>query len=152
MPDDITVRDATRADVDTLAQFNRHLAEETEDKTLDPETVRNGVTAVFDEPARGFYLVAERDERVVGSLMITTEWSDWRNGAFWWLQSVYVRPEDRREGVYSALHRAVRRRAQEDDEVCGIRLYVEHRNDDAQNTYEALGMTEAPYRLYGEML
>jgi len=152
MPGNITVRAATRADVDTLAQFNRHLAEETEDKTLDPTTVRNGVEAVFDDPARGFYLVAEREGRIAGSLMVTSEWSDWRNGAFWWLQSVYVRPEDRRRGVYGALHRTVRRRARAGEEVCGLRLYVEQSNEDAQSTYDALGMVEAPYRMYGEML
>ena len=152
MPDDITVRAATRDDVEILVQFNRHLAEETEDKTLDPTTVRNGVEAVFDDPTRGFYLVAERKGHIAGSLMVTSEWSDWRNGAFWWLQSVYVRPTDRRRGVYGALHRAVRRRARTEGEVCGLRLYVERGNDDAQATYETLGMTEAPYRLYGEML
>jgi len=152
MPDDITVRAATRDDVEILAQFNRHLAEETEDKTLDPTTVRNGVEAVFDDPARGFYLVAERQGRIAGSLMVTSEWSDWRNGAFWWLQSVYVRLDDRRRGVYGALHRAVRRRARADEEVCGLRLYVERGNEDAQATYDALGMIEAPYRMYGEML
>lgn len=152
MPNDIAVRAATRADAAILAQFNRRLAEETEDKILDPETVRDGVEAVFDESARGFYLVAECGGQVAGSLMVTSEWSDWRNGAFWWLQSVYVRPENRRQGVYRALHRAVRRRAEANGDVCGIRLYVEHSNDTAQRTYEDLGMTEAPYRLYGEML
>lgn len=152
MPDDISVRAAARIDVETLVRFNQRLAEETEDKTLDAETVRGGVEAVFDKPTRGFYLVAERGGCVVGSLMVISEWSDWRNGAFWWLQSVYVRPADRRKGVYQALHRAVRRRARDDEDVCGIRLYVERGNEGAQKTYKALGMTEAPYRLYGEML
>ena len=152
MPNDITVRDATRADVDTLARFNQCLAEETEDKTLDAETVRRGVEAVFDDPDRGFYLVAEREGRIAGSLMVTSEWSDWRNGAFWWIQSVYVRPEARRTGVYTALHRDVRRRAREKKEVCGLRLYVERGNESARETYERLGMTETSYRLYEEML
>ena len=152
MPDDIAVRAATRADADTLAQFNRAMADETEDKALDPETVRNGVEALFDDPSRGFYLVAEAEGRLVGSLMITTEWSDWRNGRFWWIQSVYVRPDARRRGVYRALHRAVRRRARDAAEVCGLRLYVDRGNEAARDTYEALGMTETAYRLYEEML
>jgi GNAT superfamily N-acetyltransferase len=152
MPDDIAVRAATRADADTLAQFNRAMADETEDKALDPETVRNGVEALFDDPSRGFYLVAEAEGRLVGSLMITTEWSDWRNGRFWWIQSVYVRPDARRRGVYRALHRAVRRRARDRTDVCGLRLYVERGNAAARETYEALGMTETAYRLYEEML
>ena len=152
MPDDVTIRPATADDADTIARFNRQMAEETEDKPLDPATVRRGVQAVFDDPDRGFYLVAERAGRVVGSLMVTTEWSDWRNGVFWWIQSVYVRPADRRTGVYTALHRAVRRRARDAADVCGLRLYVERGNERARGTYEALGMTETSYRMYEEML
>jgi ribosomal protein S18 acetylase RimI-like enzyme len=140
------------------------MAEETEDKTLDPDTVRAGVRAVFDKPEQAFYLVAERgaavagahsertSSRVLGALMITTEWSDWRNGDFWWIQSVYVRPEARRTGVYAALHRDVRRRAREAPGVCGLRLYVERDNAAARAAYEELGMTEPPYRMYEEML
>jgi len=152
MPDDLTIRTATADDIDRLVQFNAEMAAETEDKTLDPETVRAGVGAMFEEARPGFYLVAVRDEAVVGSLMITTEWSDWRNGLFWWIQSVYVRPEARRTGVYTALHHAVRTRAQAADEVCGLRLYVERGNEAARETYEALGMTATSYRMYEEML
>ena len=152
MPDDVTIRTATPDDAETLARFNRQMAEETEGKALDPETVRRGVQAIFEDPSRGFYLVAERAGTVVASLMITTEWSDWRNGQFWWIQSVYVRPSDRRTGVYTALHRAVRKRARGATEVCGLRLYVERGNTRARDTYEALGMTEASYRMYEEML
>lgn len=152
MPSDITTRTATSDDVDLLARFNENMARETENKTLALETVRAGVQALLDDPTRGFYLVAVRDEEVVGSCMITTEWSDWRNGAFWWIQSVYVRPEARRTGVYTALHRAVRRRAQATDDVCGLRLYVERGNEAARETYEALGMMEMSYRMYEEML
>jgi ribosomal protein S18 acetylase RimI-like enzyme len=152
MSTEIAVRPATRADVNTLAQFNRQMAEETEDKLLDAGTVRRGVEAIFDDSSRGFYLVAERAHRVAGSLMVTPEWSDWRNGAFWWIQSVYVRPAARRYGVYKALHREVRRRARSDDEVCGLRLYVERGNERARETYEALGMTETAYRMYEQML
>ncbi len=151
MPE-ISVRSATLDDVDSLARFNQEMAEETEDKPLDPDTVRAGVRAVFDKPDQAFYLVAERDGAVVGSLMITTEWSDWRNADFWWIQSVYVRPKYRRAGVYSALHRAVRQRARVTDTVCGLRLYVERDNAVAQAAYEELGMVEPPYRMYEEML
>ena len=152
MPDDFTLRRATTDDAETLARFNEAMAKETEDKTLDPDMVREGVRAVFDKPEQAFYLVAERNGAIAGSLMITTEWSDWRNGTFWWIQSVYVRPEDRREGVYTALHRDVRQRAREASGVCGLRLYVERDNTVAQEAYEELGMTEPPYRMYEEVL
>jgi ribosomal protein S18 acetylase RimI-like enzyme len=152
MLDDITVRSATPDDAERLARFNAAMAEETEDKALDLDTVRAGVEGMFDDPSRGFYLVAVRDETIVGALMVTTEWSDWRNGVFWWIQSVYVRPQARRTGVYTALHRDVRTRARADDEVCGLRLYVERGNETARKTYEALGMTETSYRMYEEVL
>jgi len=152
MPDALTIRRATVDDTEPLARFTEAMAEETEDKALDPDTVRAGVRAVFDRPEQTFYLVAERDGDVVGSLMITTEWSDWRNADFWWIQSVYVRPEARRTGVYTALHRDVRRRARDADDVCGLRLYVERDNAAAQAAYEELGMGEPPYRMYEEML
>ncbi len=152
MPNDVTVRTATSQDADLLTRFNTAMAEETEDKTLDSDTVRAGVQKMLDDPSGGFYLVAVRAEAIVGSLMITTEWSDWRNGVFWWIQSVYVRPEARRAGVYTALHEAVRNRASATDDVCGLRLYVEQDNETARETYRALGMTETPYRMYEEML
>lgn len=152
MSPSLTIRAATETDAETIARFNRRMAEETEGKALDPETVRNGVQAVFDDPDRGFYLVAEREGTVAAALLITFEWSDWRNGRFWWIQSVYVRPEARRTGLYTALHRAVRRRARDAEEVCGLRLYVERGNTAARKAYEALGMTAASYRMYEEML
>jgi len=150
--DDLTIRTATRDDAETIAGFNAAMARETEDKPLDPDTVRAGVKGLLDEPDRGFYLVAERDGRVVGSLMITTEWSDWRNGTFWWVQSVYIRPAARRQGIYSALYDEVKQRARAADVVCGIRLYVERSNTVARDAYEALGMTATSYRMYEEML
>lgn len=152
MSNSITVRTATDDDVETLARFNEQMAQETENKTLSPETVRKGVQAIFDDPGRGFYLVATWKGSVVGSLMITTEWSDWRNGLFWWIQSVYVRPDARRTGVYTALHEAVRSRAERTPGVCGLRLYVDEDNREARDTYAALGMTETSYRLYEDML
>jgi GNAT superfamily N-acetyltransferase len=152
MPNDVTVRHATTEDAVLLARFNAAMAEETEDKTLDPETVRAGVQEMFDDPSRGFYLVAVRDETIIGSLMITTEWSDWRNGVFWWIQSVYVRPEARRQGVFRALYARVRGEAERRDDVCGLRLYVEQGNDAARAAYEKLGMDETHYAMYEEAL
>ncbi len=144
------IRTATLSDAETIAQFNEAMAAETEDKSLDGETLRAGVRSMMRAPDRGFYLVAEREGDVVGSLMITTEWSDWRNGTFWWVQSVYVRPEARRQGVYKELYAEVKRRAQAEDDVCGARLYVEKENDGARKTYTRLGMTETAYRMYEE--
>lgn len=165
MSSNLTIRTAAADDAETLVHFNRQMAEETEGKVLDPETVRNGVRGLLNDSSRGFYLVAVRTEksaeahaesppssRVLGALMITTEWSDWRNGTIWWIQSVYVRPAARRSGVYTALHRAVRRRARETEDVCGLRLYVERGNAAARETYEALGMRKTSYRMYEEML
>ena len=148
MPPPLTVRRAHTDDTEVIAQFNEAMAAETEAKTLDPDTVRQGVRALLDGAADGFYLIAERGGRAVGALMITTEWSDWRNGQFWWIQSVYVRPDARRQGVYAALHAHVEEIATADDAVCGLRLYVERANDDARRTYEAMGLTETSYRMY----
>ncbi len=143
-----TLRRATLQDGATLAHFNREMARESEGKTLDPETVRAGVEALVEHPARGFYLVAEIENEIAGALMITTEWSDWRCGFFWWVQSVYVRPEHRRQGVFSALYRHVETLAQEEANVCGLRLYVDRENEAAHRTYEVLGMAETAYRMY----
>lgn len=152
MPTDITLRTATADDVNVLVEFNQAMARETENKRLDPDTVQAGVETMLSDRDQGFYLVAVRNEEIVGSLMITTEWSDWRNGTFWWIQSVYVRPEARRTGVYTALHRAVRERAQKATGVCGLRLYVEKDNESARETYESIGITQTSYRMYEEML
>ena len=152
MADSLTIRTATLDDIETIASFNEAMARETEDKALDADTVRAGVEALMRDAARGFYLVAERGDTVVGSLMITTEWSDWRNGDFWWVQSVYVRPEARRQGIYTALYDRIKSMAAEKPSVCGVRLYVEKENAAARATYQALGMKETPYRMYEEMV
>jgi ribosomal protein S18 acetylase RimI-like enzyme len=146
----IHVRPATAEDAGLLVLFNRAMAEESEDKGLDPDTLRRGVGYLLAHPADGFYLIAEREAGVAGSLMVTYEWSDWRNGRFWWIQSVYVVPEHRRSGVYSAMHAHVRELAQHDPEACGLRLYVEQDNTGAMATYRSLGMAETHYRLYEE--
>ena len=127
------------------------MAQETEGVALIPDVIRQGVRALVEDPARGFYLVAESGGQVVGSLMITTEWSDWRNGLFWWIQSVYVLPNFRRQGIYRKLYEHVKELADMESHVCGFRLYVENENITAQEVYNSLGMGEAPYRIYEEL-
>lgn len=148
MPTDVTVRPADPADAATIADFNRAMARETEGRDLDPERLGAGVAAVFTDPALGAYTVAEREGRIVGCLLITREWSDWRNGVFWWIQSVYVVAAARRTGVFRALYDDVVRRARETAGVCGVRLYVERENGTAQAVYDAVGMTRSSYQLY----
>ena len=148
MTTDLSVRAAKQTDLDVLVQFNAAMAMETEAKQLDYALLRAGVAGVLVEPRRGFYLVAEFEGVVVGCLMITYEWSDWRNGDWWWLQSVYVHPQHRRRGVFRALYAEIEHRAQERAEVVGIRLYVENENVRAQKTYATLGLGEEHYRIY----
>ena len=144
------IRPARPADIDVLVHFQQAMATETEDKGLDAVKLRKGIEYLLEHPAEGHYLIAERDNAPAGSLMVTFEWSDWRCGRFWWIQSVYMAPEHRRQGVYSALHRAILDEARSDPRACGIRLYVERENVGAQATYESLGMAETVYRLYEE--
>lgn len=143
-----TVRPATLRDLAVLVEFNAALARETEAKQLDRATLERGVAALLGDASKGRYFVAEREGAVVGALCITHEWSDWRNAVFWWIQSVYVRAEVRRQGVYTALYRDVVMRARESTEVCGLRLYVDHGNSRAQAVYAALGMHESHYRFF----
>ncbi|MBF0279473.1 MAG: GNAT family N-acetyltransferase [SAR324 cluster bacterium] len=146
----IQIRHAHLKDAEFIAQFNTAMAKETENKELDASVIARGVNAVFENPQYGFYLVAEADQQVLGSLMVTTEWSDWRNGFFWWIQSVYIRSDYRRRGIYSQLHHFVKKLAQQESNVCGIRLYVEHQNHPAQKTYASLGMSKTDYLLFEE--
>jgi GNAT superfamily N-acetyltransferase len=141
----ISIRAARNEDAGFLATGNVAMAWESEHKQLDPATVRLGVRAVLDDSARGRYFVAERDGRSVGQLMITYEWSDWRNGNFWWIQSVYVLPEARRLGVFRSLFAHLEQLAKADATVCGIRLYVERENERAQATYRHCGLEDAGY-------
>ena len=145
------VRKATPKDSDSIIQFNIAMAMETENKTLKREEIEPGVHGLFQNPEYGFYMVAESEGKVVGSLMITYEWSDWRNGLFWWIQSVYVIPEFRRKGVYKTMYLTIKAMAKERDDVCGFRLYVEKENSNAQKTYAALGMDETHYKMFEEM-
>jgi GNAT superfamily N-acetyltransferase len=141
----VHIRDAEARDLDFIANGNAAMALETEHKLLDPATVRAGVQAAFDDPARGRYFVAEMDGRIVGQIMITYEWSDWRNGVFWWIQSVFVAPAARRHGAFRALYQHVERLAKAMPGVCGLRLYVENDNMRAQRTYLGCGMVDAGY-------
>ena len=143
---------AVPGDAETLAGFNRAMALETESRVLDAKRLLPGVEAVLHDPSHGFFVVAESGGEIAGALLITYEWSDWRDGRFWWIQSVYVRPAHRRRGVYRRLHEFVRERARAEGNVVGLRLYVERDNLNAHRTYEALGMGETPYRMYEELL
>jgi len=149
---EVTIRAAQAADIGVLVDFNAAMALETEGKALDRGMLTAGVQAVFAEPRRGFYLVAEVGGAVAGCLLITYEWSDWRNGDWWWLQSVYVAKAHRRRGVFRALYAEIERRAQAAPCVVGVRLYVEKDNRRAQETYAALGMHEEHYRLFAKTL
>ena len=151
------IREPQPADTDLLAQWMIAMAWETEHKRLDPATIHAGIAAGIADPAKARYFIAMQDAATaghetigvpVGTLMLTTEWSDWRNGDWWWIQSVYVPPEHRRHGIYAALHRHVEHIARAAPGVIGLRLYVEKDNASAQRTYSALGMHDADYRIY----
>jgi GNAT superfamily N-acetyltransferase len=145
---DITVRRALAADMPVVSEFNRRMALETEGKRLDPEVLAAGVAAILNDPLRGTYYLAEHGGEVVGQLSITLEWSDWRNGWFWWIQSVYVREDARRHGVFRALYDRVYQAARDDPSVIGLRLYVERENLSAQQTYAGLGMEPMSYVMF----
>ena len=143
----ITVRDALDADAPTITDFNLRMALETEGKALDPALLSRGVVAALRDPKLGRYFVGIADGCIVGQVLVTYEWSDWRNGLIWWLQSVYVEPAARRRGVFRALFRHVQDLAASEPGVVGLRLYVENRNEHAMATYERLGMEDAGYRV-----
>ncbi len=151
MPQEILIRLAEIRDVQVITKFNRAMALETEQKELIPEVISKGVDKLLNNPNLGFYVIAERDNEAIGSLMVTTEWSDWRNGIFWWIQSVYIEPNERRKGIYTELYNFIRESANNNPSICGFRLYVEKENILAQNAYEALGMMETDYRIYEEL-
>ncbi len=146
----LPIRPATTADVDFIVACNQRLAEETERLRLDEATLRAGVLALLEGPARGRYWVADHDGRGVGQIGVTFEWSDWRNRPVWWIQSVYVVPEARGQGVFRALYTLVRREALSAG-AAGLRLYVDTTNTRAQAVYAALGMNGDHYRVFEEM-
>lgn len=144
---ELTIRRATVADADVIAEYNRRLAWESERTRLDDDVLRAGVIAGLEDPNKGFYTVAESGGEVVGQTLVTFEWSDWRNGWFWWIQSVYVREDARRGGVFRSLYRYIQELATADPTVIGLRLYVEAENERAKKTYRSLGMTNTNYGL-----
>ena len=147
----MNIRLAAPDDAGTFIEFNQAMAFETEGKQLDPGIVDPAVRSIFTDPEKGFYVVAEEEGLVVGGLLVTYEWSDWRNAWWWWVQSVYIRPEGRGKRVYSQLYDFVKTRAK-DAGVYGIRLYVETENVHAQRVYEKVGMERSHYLMYEESL
>lgn len=145
------IRTARPEDAPAMVEFNQAMALETEGKRLDTAVLTNGVNAVFADSRKGFYVVAERDNRIIGGLMVTFEWSDWRNGWFWWIQSVYILPEERGKKIYRSLYDFVKEKARAAGDVCGFRLYVEKENTAAQKVYEKCGMGETVYLMFEEM-
>ena len=144
----ITVRTATPTDADVIVAHNIAMARETENRLLDPETVRAGVRNALTDSNRGVYYLAERDGNVVGQLLITREWSDWRNAWLWWIQSVFVAAAARKIGVYRALHEHVANLARRRQDVCGLRLYVAQSNETAKLAYLRLAMHPSNYIIY----
>jgi GNAT superfamily N-acetyltransferase len=144
------IRLAVTEDIDSLVEFNQAMALETEGKTLDGDVLRRGVEAVFKDETKGFYVVAADGREIAGGLMVTYEWSDWRAAWFWWIQSVYIRPEARGQKIYSRLYDFVKVRATEAGNVCGFRLYVETDNSHARRVYETVGMHPSHYLMFEE--
>ncbi|MSQ77569.1 MAG: N-acetyltransferase [Nitrospiraceae bacterium] len=148
----LIIRSASTDDVDALVRFSAAMALETEGRRLDETRLRQGTQAVLDSPSRGFYTVAELMDRsprlVVGQLLVTFEWSDWRNATFWWIQSVYVDAAWRRRGVYRKMHESVLEQARRQGDVCGIRLYVEVANAVAKTVYGKVGLGDSSYQVF----
>ncbi len=150
--ENISVRDAVPSDLDHLVAFNTALALETEGRTLDQSLLRSGVQAILKNPSRGYYLVGEvlqqhAQPAVGGQLLITYEWSDWRNANFWWIQSVYVSTNWRRRGIFRELYQYTYDQVHERTDVCGLRLYVEQDNNTALAVYAKMGLETSPYRM-----
>ncbi len=164
--DNLLIRRATLADAPSLIAFNQGIARETEDRELPTDILTPGVEGMLAHPERGFYLVAElgcspqspslSQSQVIACLMVTYEWSDWRNGMLWWIQSVYVQAKHRRKGIYKRLYQFVQQLAEEErgkgEKICGFRLYVEQDNAIAQATYSNLGMSQTPYRIFEQLI
>ncbi|MVX65054.1 GNAT family N-acetyltransferase [Clostridium chromiireducens] len=142
------IRKAEIKDLETVVKFNYNLAKETEDKELDLEILGKGVKSILTDSSKGQYYVYEVDNKVVGQIMYTYEWSDWRNGTFLWVQSVYVDADYRKKGIYKKLYHNVKNICDNDENIAGIRLYVEKENVNAKSTYKSLGMCECNYHMY----
>ena len=141
----ISIKKTVRSDGPYIVDFQLKMAWETESIHLDKAVVEAGVSAVFDDPSKGFYLLVRSGEEAIASMLLTPEWSDWRNGMIWWIQSVYVPVEFRRKGVFRALYRHVESLVKDDQNACGLRLYVEKNNARAIQTYRDLQMSEPGY-------
>lgn len=148
----MNIRLAIEKDAPELVEFNQAMALETEGKHLDSEILKSGVESVFNDAKKGFYVVTEADAKIVGGLMVTFEWSDWRNSWFWWIQSVYILPDYRGRSIYRLMYEFVKNKANQEKNVCGFRLYVEKENVNAQKVYEKLGMESSHYLMYEEMI
>jgi RimJ/RimL family protein N-acetyltransferase len=152
LQDQIIVRPAREEDVESIVSFSAAMALETEGRQLDMPRLREGTLALIKTPDRGFFMVAalqqESSQPILGQLMITFEWSDWRNAAFWWIQSVYVDPAWRRQGVYRRMHHSIMQLAQSRPDVCGVRLYVEETNTAARQVYSRVGLSISRYQIY----
>ena len=135
-------------DINSLVDFNIKMAKETENKILNKKIVTKGVSEVLNDTTLGYYVIAKNKNTILGSLMITYEWSDWRNGMFWWIQSVYVEKEYRQQGVYKQMYSYIKDKALKDNSCTGIRLYVEQENKIAQSVYKKLEMKETHYKLF----
>ena len=142
------VRLATRDDVKSIVDFNRSMAMETENISLDKAVITQGVEAIFDNSKHGFYIVCELEDKVRACLMISYEWSDWRNGLFWWIQSVFVQKEFRQQGLYKSMYDFIKTKADLSEGIAGIRLYVDQNNTKAQSVYTKLGMIKSNYQLF----
>ncbi len=151
MNEEIIIRIAKSSDIESLIAFNQAMALETEGKQLDPAILSAGVGAVFADEKKGFYVVAESENNIIGGLMVTYEWSDWRNAWFWWIQSVYILPAARGKKIYSRLYDFVKEKAEAEGSVCGFRLYVETENSHAQRVYEKVGMESSHYLMYEQL-
>jgi GNAT superfamily N-acetyltransferase len=143
----ITIRPGRPSDHDFIVDCNARLARETENRQLDSSRLGAGVATLLASPDKGRYFIAELNGAPAGQLMLTTEWSDWRNGSFWWIQSVYVLAAARRHGVFTALFRHVDQLARDDVSACGLRLYVDNGNRAAQETYLRLGLGTTRYAI-----
>lgn len=144
------IRIAAPSDAAHLVEFNQAMALETEGRSLDPRKIGPGVDAVFSDDKKGFYVVAEDEAGIAGGLLVTYEWSDWRNAWFWWIQSVYIVPRARGTKLYSRMYAFVKDKAAAAGNVCGFRLYVENDNHHARKVYEKLGMESSHYLMYEE--
>ena len=143
----IIIRPASVSDAVIIAEFNAFMAKETENLELDRELLRRGTEALLADSSKGIYYLAETGDKVIGQLMVTYEWSDWRNATFWWIQSVYVLPEYRKNGVFRKLYQYIESLARTRGDVCGLRLYVDTSNKRAQQTYETIGLKRSHYQM-----